>query len=69
MSQNSKIEWTDHTFNGWIGCTRVSPGCDHCYAAVSTPARAMSIEWGSSEPRHRTAPTTWKDPVKWNAPC
>ena len=67
MSKNSKIEWTDHTFNPWIGCTRVSPGCDNCYAAVSTPARAMKIAWGASESRHRTAPTTWKDPIKWNA--
>jgi protein gp37 len=33
MGQNSKIEWTDHTFNPpWIGCQHVSPGCDHCYA-------------------------------------
>ena len=26
------IEWTTHTFNPWIGCQHVSPGCDHCYA-------------------------------------
>jgi len=32
MGENSKIEWTDHTFNPWVGCTKVSPGCDHCYA-------------------------------------
>lgn len=67
MSENSKIEWCDHTFNPWIGCTRISPGCDHCYAAVSTPARAMGIQWGAKELRHRTAPNTWKDPIKWNA--
>ena len=34
MGKNSKIEWTDHTFNPWIGCQHVSPGCDHCYAEV-----------------------------------
>lgn len=66
MSENSSIEWTDHTFNPWIGCTRVSAGCDHCYAAVSTPARAMKVAWGASKLRHRTAPGTWKDPIKWN---
>jgi protein gp37 len=66
MSENSRIEWTDHTFNPWIGCARISPGCDHCYAAVSTPARAMKVEWGASEPRYRTAAGTWKDPIKWN---
>ena len=32
MAENSAIEWTDHTFNPWTGCTKVSPGCDHCYA-------------------------------------
>lgn len=30
--KDSKIEWTTHTFNPWQGCTRVSPGCQHCYA-------------------------------------
>jgi hypothetical protein len=32
MGENSKIEWCDHTFNPWIGCQKVSPGCDNCYA-------------------------------------
>lgn len=39
--QNTKIEWCDHTFNPWIGCTKVSPGCANCYAAVSTRARVL----------------------------
>lgn len=32
MSDKSKIEWTDATWNPVTGCTKVSPGCDHCYA-------------------------------------
>ena len=32
MSGRTKIEWCDHTHNPWIGCTKVGPGCDHCYA-------------------------------------
>ena len=32
MSDNSKIEWTDATWNPVRGCTKVSPGCVHCYA-------------------------------------
>jgi protein gp37 len=32
MSDNSKIEWTDASWNPTTGCTKVSPGCDHCYA-------------------------------------
>lgn len=39
---NSKIAWTDHTFNPWIGCSPVSEGCEHCYAA--TRPRVL---WGS----------------------
>ena len=32
MSENSKIEWTESTWNPLTGCTKVSPGCAHCYA-------------------------------------
>ena len=32
MSDNSRIEWTDATWNPVRGCTKVSPGCKHCYA-------------------------------------
>ena len=32
MAENSKIEWTDHTFNPWVGCSKVHEGCTHCYA-------------------------------------
>lgn len=34
MSRSSKIEWTDTTWNPTTGCRKVSPGCDHCYAAT-----------------------------------
>ena len=32
----TKIEWTDETWNPVTGCTKVSPGCDHCYAETIT---------------------------------
>jgi protein gp37 len=32
MAEKTGISWTDSTFNPWIGCTKVGPGCDHCYA-------------------------------------
>ena len=32
MPAQTKIPWTDSTFNPWLGCTHASPGCDHCYA-------------------------------------
>jgi protein gp37 len=66
MAENSKIEWTDHTFNPWIGCTKVSPACDNCYAAEMMDTRYGRAKWGAGEPRVRTAPSTWKQPRKWN---
>ena len=65
MAENSKIEWCDHTFNPWIGCTRVSPACDHCYAE-SLAKRYAWAAWGPGEARRFAAPSTWKQPEKWN---
>lgn len=66
MAENSKIEWTDHTFNPWIGCTKVSPACDNCYAETLMDARYGRVSWGPGEDRARTAPSTWRQPRKWN---
>jgi protein gp37 len=65
MGENSKIEWCDHTFNPWVGCTKISPACDHCYAE-SWSKRSGLVEWGN-HPRRRTAENKWKNPPKWNA--
>lgn len=67
MANHTKIEWTDSTFNPWIGCTKVSPACDHCYAAVSTPARALGVVWGPGQTRRRTSAANWRQPQRWNA--
>ena len=64
--ENSKIEWTDHTFNPWIGCQKVSPGCDHCYAETMMDHRYGKVEWGPHGERKRTSVAYWKQPVKWN---
>lgn len=66
MAKETKIEWCDATFNPWIGCTKVSPACDHCYAAVSTPARTLGVEWGAGNPRRRTSAGNWSLPLRWN---
>lgn len=70
MAENSKIEWTDHTFNPWVGCTKVSPACDGCYAEAMMDLRYGRVEWGApgkgNGTRSRTAPSTWKQPIKWN---
>jgi len=67
MSENSKIEWTDHTFNPWIGCTKVSPGCANCYAETLMDTRYGRVEWGKGKPRQRTSEANWRLPRKWNA--
>lgn len=63
MGENSKIEWTTHTFNPWTGCTKVSPACDHCYAEAWAK-RSGHVEWGPHGERKRTK--TWGNPVRWN---
>jgi len=65
MAENSKIEWTDHTFNPWEGCTAVSPACDHCYAAARA-ARFKTVEWGAGKPRRFTRWANWQKPLTWN---
>lgn len=67
MGQNSNIEWTDHTFNPWIGCTKVSPGCANCYAERQDKFRSWTpAGWGNGKPRTRTSAANWKQPLKWN---
>lgn len=65
MGDTTKIEWADKTFNGWIGCTKVSKACDHCYAE-ELAKRYGWAEWGVGKPRHRTSPENWRKPLAWN---
>lgn len=65
MTENTKIEWADHTFNPWLGCTKVSPACDHCYAEAMMDTRLGRVEWGGD--RKRTSDSYWREPLKWNA--
>lgn len=65
MAENSKIEWTDHTFNPWIGCQKVSPGCDHCYAEALMDTRYHKVQWGPHGERKRTSAANWKLPLRW----
>jgi protein gp37 len=65
VGANSGIEWTDHTFNPWLGCTRVSPACDHCYAETWA-SRFGTVEWGAGKPRKLTSESNWQQPIKWN---
>lgn len=66
MAENSKIEWTDHTFNPWIGCTKVSPACDGCYAENLMQNRMGRVQWGAGEDRQRTSEGNWRKPLAWD---
>lgn len=50
MSENTKIEWADHTVNFWAGCSKVSPACDNCYAE-KLAGRLWKVKWGAGKPR------------------
>lgn len=68
MAENSKIEWTHHTFNPWIGCTKVGPGCDNCYAEAwdKRGLQAAPLRWGPHAARTRTSTANWRKPLAWN---
>lgn len=64
--ENSKIEWTDHTFNPWIGCTKVSPACENCYAERDMDLRFGKAKWGPKGSRVMTSQAYWRKPIQWN---
>ena len=65
MGDTTKIAWTDATFNPWWGCTKVSPGCDNCYAE-SLDNRMGGEHWGKGAPRRVMKNHYWEQPLKWN---
>lgn len=64
MAEQTKIQWCHHTFNPWIGCTKVSEGCKNCYAEALMDTRYHRVQWGPQGTRSRTK--TWGDPKRWN---
>lgn len=76
MGKASGIQWTNHTFNPWWGCEKVSPGCKHCYAETfaARPIHvlpgggkgALPIWGGASTVRRFFGDGHWRDPVAWN---
>lgn len=53
---NTKIEWCDHSWNPWQGCTHKSEGCDNCYA------RRRAVRYGVSFEPHSSSEATWNLP-------
>lgn len=67
MGRETGIGWTHHTFNPWRGCTKVSPGCAHCYAEVLSKRNPKVLgEWGPGGQRAIAAEVYWDQPLKWD---
>lgn len=68
MGKSTGIAWTRSSFNPWIGCTEVSPGCDHCYARELDKRHRYggATHWGAGVTRMHTSERYWHQPVVWN---
>jgi protein gp37 len=67
VADKTLIAWTDHTWNPWMGCHKVSQGCTHCYAETLTKNRMGRPDmWGLTGERQRTGGAVWARPDRWN---
>lgn len=67
MGESTKIQWCDHTFNPWRGCTKIAPGCSNCYADAQSKRNPSVLGiWGPNGRRVVAAEKTWGEPLKWN---
>jgi len=68
MSERSKIEWTDATWNPLRGCTKISPGCKHCYAEVFAE-RFRGVKGHPYEQGFdlRLVPSKLEEPLRWKS--
>ena len=64
MAEKTRIEWTDSTFNPWLGCSKVSPGCDHCYAEA-LDRRTGGDHWDPDKMPRVMSDENWRKPVRW----
>ncbi len=65
MSETN-IEWADFTFNPWSGCSKISAGCAHCYAAALPPKMRRHALWGPDARRVPATDEYWRQPLAWN---
>ncbi len=67
MGWNSSIGWCDATFNPWIGCTKLGPGCKNCYAEKDDHFHKWTPDgWGKGKKRYLTSHSSWQMPYQWN---
>lgn len=65
MVEFSNIAWCTHTHNTWEGCTKVGPGCDHCYAEARNKRFHAGGNWGPGAPRRLTSIQNRNCPLRW----
>lgn len=63
MGENTKIEWTDHTWNPWMGCHKVSHGCKNCYMFRE------QTHYGGDPNVVVRSKTKFSEPLKWREPA
>ena len=68
MSERSRIEWTDATWNPVTGCTKVSPGCAHCYAEAVTLRFRRGGPYLPGKATIRLHHDRLADPGRWRRP-
>lgn len=67
MAEKTLVAWTNHTANFWMGCCKVSPGCQNCYAETLTKNRMGLHVWGPAKTTARPAVKgVYANLRKWN---
>jgi len=66
MGKKTKIQYVSSTWNPWVGCTKISPGCTHCYASTQDTSWGND-RWGPGKPREFTSDAYWRKPLAWQA--
>ncbi len=64
MAEKTEIAWTDSTYNPWWGCSKVGPGCDHCYAEA-LDRRTGGDHWGATKTPRTMSADNWRKPERW----
>jgi protein gp37 len=66
VGKSTGIPWCHHTFNAWRGCTKISPGCAHCYAEVLSKRNPAVLGiWGDDGTRVVASESMWRQPLRW----
>ncbi len=67
MGEKTSISWAQKSWSPWEGCTKISPGCDRCYAASMNSWLHHGENWGPGAPRRLYSDEHWRKPIMWNA--